>query len=143
MDRFDNIVTQSIGGLGFNHRYIFQKHSWLYTSLAVTGDYMQYEDDILDYNLKRWDYNNINVRNYKYTFTSVYNHKFSAKHSFRAGFIIDNMHYDIDLKYAPVFDQGLISIAEEKDASNITQVFTQSKINITKQFSSRNLFHFI
>ncbi|MFC2137759.1 secretin and TonB N-terminal domain-containing protein [Bacteroidota bacterium] len=141
MDRFDNTVTQSKGGLGFNHRYIFQKHSWLNTSLAVTGDYMKYEDDILDFDLNRYDYNNINVSNYKYTLTSVYNHKFSAKHSFRTGFIVNNMHYDIDLQYAPVYNLGLISIADENDASNIVQGFLQSKIIITKRFLINPGFH--
>jgi len=134
MDRMDNKVTQSIGGFGFNHRYIFGKQSWLNTSLAVTGDYMKYEDKILDYDLIYHDYSFIDIRNYKYTFTSVYNHKFSAKHSNRTGFIMDRMHYNIDLKYAPVIGQDLNSIAEEKDASNTMQVFSQSKFNITKRF---------
>jgi hypothetical protein len=133
-DRLDNTIVQSIGGLGLNHRYIFKKNAWLFTSLAVSGDYMKYKDDILDFDLERYNYTNINVRNYKYTFTSVYNHKFSAKHSNRTGFNVDNIHYDIDLQYALVYDQGLVSIADEKDASNIIQFFSQSKFNISKQF---------
>lgn len=134
MDRMDNKVNLSIGALGLNHRYIFGKQSWLNTSLAVTGDYMKYEDDILDYDLKHHEYNNINVVNFKYTLTSVYNHKFSAKHSNRIGFILDNMHYNLDLQYAPVVGQKLFSIAEENGVSNIIRFFSQSKINITKRF---------
>lgn len=134
MDRMDNRVIQNIGGLGFNHRYLIQNNSWLSTSLAITGDYMDYKDDFLDYDLTHYEYNYLNVRNFKYTFTSVYNHKFSAKHSNRTGIIVDNLHYDIDLKYAPIYNQGLISIADEKNASTIVQLFSQSKFNITEKF---------
>ena len=134
MDRIDNKVTQSLGGFGLNHRYIIGKQSWLNTSLAVTGDYMHYEDYILDYDLQFHDYNTLNILTYKYTLTSVFNHKFSAKHSNRSGFILDNMHYDIDIQYAPIMDQDMISISNEKDASNKMQFFTQSKINVTGSF---------
>ncbi len=133
-DRMDGTLTQRIGGLGLNHRYIFQKHAWLNTSLAVTGDYMKYEAEILGYDLSRYIYEYIDVRNYKYTFTSVYNRKFSAKHANRTGFIVNNMHYNTVLKHAPVYDQGLVSAVDEKGASFFMQVFTQSKFSITERF---------
>ncbi|MGD2034340.1 MAG: carboxypeptidase-like regulatory domain-containing protein [Bacteroidales bacterium] len=134
MDRIDNDVALSIGALGLNHRYIIGKRSWINSSLAVTGDYMDYEDDMLDYNLTHHDYNELDVRNYKYTFTSVYNHKFSAKHSNRTGFIVNNMHYNIDIQYAPVIGQELTTIAKEKGASNMVQFFSQSRFNIGRLF---------
>jgi hypothetical protein len=133
-DRMDATLTQRVGGLGLNHRYIFQRNSRLNTSLALTSDYMKYEGGILGYNLTRYENEYVDVRNYKYTFTSIYNRKFSAKHANRTGFIVDNMHYNTVLKHAPVYDQGLISVADEKDASNMIQVFSQSKFSITKHF---------
>jgi len=123
-DRMDGALTQRMGGLGLNHRYIFQKNAYLNTSLALTGDYMKYEGGILGYDLNRYENEYMHVRNYKYTFTSVYNRKFSAKHANRTGFIVDNMHYNTVLKHAPVYDQGLISVADEKDASYFVQIFT-------------------
>ncbi|UCH15732.1 MAG: TonB-dependent receptor [Bacteroidales bacterium] len=132
-DRMDGTLTQRIGGLGLNHRYIFQKNAWLNTSLAITGDYMKYEGGILGYDLNRYENEYIHVRNYKYTFTSVYNRKFSAKHANRTGFIVDNMHYNTVLKHAPVYDQGLVDVVDEKGASNMVQIFSQSKFNITKR----------
>ncbi len=134
-DRMDGTLVQRIGGLGLNHRYIFQKNAYLNTSLAVTGDYMKYEGGILGYDLNRYENEYIHVRNYKFTFTSIYNRKFSAKHANRTGFIVDNMHYNTLIKHASVYDQGLIRIADERDASNMLQVFSQSKFNITKRFT--------
>ena len=133
-DRMDGTLTQRIGGSGLNHRYIFQNNAWLNTSLAITGDYMKYEGEILGYDLNSYENEYIDVRNYKYTFTSVYNRKFSAKHANRTGFIVDNMHYNTVLRHAPVYDQGLVGVVDEKGASFFVQVFTQSKFNITKSF---------
>ena len=133
MDRLDNNVTLSFGALGINHRYILGKQSWINSSLAVTGDNMKYNDDLLDYDLNYHDYNNLYVTNYKYSFTSVYNHKFNAKHSIRTGVVVDNMHYDIDIQYAPEVNQDLNSMARKNDASNLYQVFFQSKYYFSKK----------
>jgi hypothetical protein len=133
-DRMDGRLIQQIGGIGINHRYIFQKKAYLNTSAAITADYMKYEGGILGYDLNRYENEHMNIRNYKYTFKSVFNKKFSTRHANRTGFIMDNMHYNTVLKHAPVYDQGLITVADETGTSNIIQVFSQSKINITKSF---------
>jgi hypothetical protein len=133
-NRLDGTLTQRIGGIGLNHRFVLHKNAWLNSSLAVTGDYMKYEGGILGYDLKRYENEYIDVRNYKYTFTSVYNRKFSAKHANRTGFIVDNMHYNTVIKHAPVYDQGLVNVADENGASFFVQVFTQSKFSITERF---------
>lgn len=130
-DRMDGIIIQHMGAFGLEHRYLFQKNAWINTSLAVAGDQMKYKAEILGYDLKRYDSEYINSRNYKYTFTSVYNRKFGTKHANRTGFILDNMHYNTVIKHAPVYDQGLILITDEKDASNIVQIFTQSQFSVT------------
>lgn len=132
-DRMDGDLTQRIGALGINHRYIVKGNAWLNTSLAVTGDHMKYEGGILGYDLNRYENEYINTRNYKYTFTSVYNHKFSARHANRTGFTVDNLHYNTVLRHAPVYDQGLITVADEKDASNVVRLFSQSKFNVTRR----------
>ena len=134
-DRMYGNFTQRMGGLGLNHRYIFKKNAWLNTSFAVTGDYMKYKADILGYDMNRYENQYLHVLNYKYTFTSVYNHKFSSRHANRTGFIIDNIHYNNILKHAPVYDQGLMTVSDEMGASSLVQVFTQSKFTINDRFT--------
>jgi len=130
-DRMDGTIKQSIGSLGLNHRYIFQKNAWLNTSIALTGSLMKYEGGILDYDLTHYENEYMDAFNYKYTFTSVFNRKFSAKHSNRTGFIVGNKNYNILSKYAPDYEQGLITIADENDNSYFLRAFSQSKISLT------------
>ena len=133
-DRMDGNMIQRVGGIGFSHRIIFQNNAYLITSLAMSGDYFKYDGEILGYDLNRYKNEYLRARNYKYTLTSVYNRKLSAKHASRSGFIIDNLHYNTVLKHAPVYDRGLIEVVDEQGASFIVQVFTQSKFNLTEHF---------
>ena len=135
MDKLDNTVSLKMGALGFSHQYTIRNNSWIKTSLATTGEYMNYKDDILDSDLNRYKYNYINVSNYKFTFSGIFNHKFNANHSNRTGIILNNINYNINIRYAPVYDQGLIDIADENNSSDLLQFFTQSKFNITEKLT--------
>lgn len=135
MDRIENDVNQSIGAIGINHRYIIDRKSWFNTTLSASGDQMKYTDDILDPDYHLQEQSDINVQNYKYSFTSVYTHKFSAKHTNRSGFILDNMNYNINVQHAPFIGSELESISAEKGSSNLVQVFSQSKISPTNNFT--------
>ncbi len=129
-DRFSGSIGQQVGALGLNHRYIFKKNGYLNTSVAWTGNAMQYETRVLGYDLLPYDNDFIDAVNYKYTFTSVFNRKFSALHSNRTGLIVDNMHYNTLLKHAPAYGTELITISDEQGASNLYQLFTQSKFTL-------------
>lgn len=134
-DRMDGALTQRMGGLGLNHRIILHRNAYINTSLALTGDYMTYEGGILDDDLKHYENESMNVLNYKVTLTSIYNRKFNARHTNRTGFVVDRLHYNTILKHAPVIDQGLITVIDEKDASSYVQVFTQSNYSLTDRLS--------
>ncbi len=130
-DRMDLKLIQRMGGLGMNHRYVFENNAYLNTSMAITSDYMTYDVDIMGFDLQPYASEYMHALNYKNTFTSVYNKKFSSRHSNRTGFSLDNLNYNTVTKHAPVYEQGLIGVVDENDASNIFQVFSQSKISLS------------
>lgn len=129
-DRLDGGMMQQIGAAGLTHRFIFKKNGYLSTSMALSGDRMKYETEMLSPDLSRQDYEFIDAANYKITLTSVYNHKFSARHTSRTGIILDNLHYNTMVKHAPMFGQEMITVADERGSANMYQAFTQSKFNV-------------
>lgn len=133
-DRLDGNMLQQMGGLGLNHRVILHKNAYLNTSCAVTSDHMFYGVDFLGDDHQFYESEYMSVRNTKYSLASVFNRKFSALHVNRSGFTLDNMRYNTTLKHAPIYDQGVVLVADEEDASNILQVFTQSKYNLTHRW---------
>ena len=134
-DRMDFTFMQRMGGLGINHRLITKRDAYLNTSVALSGDQRKMEGGILGYDMNRYESEYTNARNYRFTFSSIYNRKFSSRHVNRSGFILENMHYNTILRYAPDYELGLISVADEKDDANMLQFFTQSKVNVTERFT--------
>ncbi|RPI42313.1 MAG: hypothetical protein EHM46_05350, partial [Bacteroidetes bacterium] len=129
-DRFNGWFSQQVGALGFNHKYLFRNEAILSTSVAWTGNTMKLSTEVIGDDMSFYDFDHIDALNYKYTLTSVYNRKFGAGHTNRTGFIADNMHYRTLLEHAPAFGLDMMTVADEIAASNIFQVFTQSRITL-------------
>ena len=123
-------AKQRMAAAGLNHKFIFGTKTYLNSSFAVTGDYTEYEDYLLNFDQTRYPSHSIDNLNYKYTLTSVINHKFSAKHVNRTGIVMNNLNYNTELKFAPEIGDELITASDESGNSNLFQFFTQSKLNL-------------
>jgi len=130
-----------IGAAGLNHKYIMGKKTYLHSSVAITGDYIGWDNSYVDYNLSRYKMYQINNTNYKLTITSVLNHKFNAKHTNRTGFIINNLNDDLCLKFAPETGDELQSVVDKDISSMNYNIFSQSRINLNKNFTLNLGFH--
>jgi hypothetical protein len=120
-----------MGAIGLNHRYIFGNKTYLNSSIAVSGNYMLFEQGLVDFDLNQYQTDYIDYLNYKYTFTSVLNHKFGPGHTNRTGIIINSLHYNSELKYAPDAGSSLITAVNDAGSSELYNIFSQSKINLT------------
>jgi hypothetical protein len=127
-------ANQRMAAVGLNHRYILGNKTYLNSSLALTGDYTEYVVDYLDFDLSPQASHYINNLNKKYTLTSTLNHKFSSKHTNRTGFIINNLRYNNLLKYAPSIGDDLVTAADEDGSSNLINLYSQSKFNLSSRF---------
>jgi hypothetical protein len=133
-DRMDGTMSQGMGAMGINHRVIFQKSAYLNTSVALTGQLTKYDGRFLGDDLQLYDKEYMDNRNIKISLNSVHNKKFSAKHTNRTGFTLDNIHFNTLSKYAPVYDQGLITVVDEQAVSNLMQFYSQSKLSPSRRF---------
>jgi hypothetical protein len=127
-------ATQRMAAIGLNHRYILGSKTYLNSTLALSGDYTEFVTDHLDFDLTSTPSQYINNLNTKYTLTSTLNHKFSAQHSNRTGFIVNNLHYNNLLKFAPSIGDDLVTAADENGSSNLIHLYSQSKINLSSRF---------
>ena len=126
-------ATQRMGAIGLNHRYILGSKTYLKSTLALSGDYTEFVTDHLDFDLSSTPSQYINNLNKKHTFTSTLTHKFSAAHTSRTGFIVNNLHYNNLLKYAPSIGDDLVTSADENGSSNLIHLYSQSKINLSSR----------
>ncbi len=118
------------GVLGLNHRYIFSEKTHLNSTLAITGNYTQWDEWYTDYNYIKQKMHHIEMTDYKLTYTSVLNHKFNAKHSNRTGIIINRMNYNSFVQYAMAMGNELTTMVQEEGFSNLYNFFSHFKMSL-------------
>jgi len=133
-DRKTSDTKLRMGAAGLNHRYILGNQTYLNSSIAVSGNYTQFEDRYLGYDLSYNPTEYADYLGYKYTYTSVLNHKFGSRHTNRTGIIINSLHYNTELKYAPDIGSSLITAVDEAGSSELYNLFSQSKISLSDRF---------
>ena len=133
-DREVGNAKQKMGALGLNHRYIIGSQTYINTSLSATGDYTRYKGGMLDENLSRHETENIKNINVKYSLTSTLNHKISAKHTNRTGFIYNVIQNKNLLEFAPENTNSFITTADTSFRSSLIQFYTQSRIQPSDHF---------
>ncbi len=127
-------ASQRMGVAAINHRYIFGNKTYLNNTYAISGDYTDYETDIMDNQLNEYENEDINNSKYRHTLSSTLNHKFNAKHTNRTGLVINNLHYKTTIKFAPEPGADLITSVDENSATMMYQLFSQSKLDLSDRF---------
>lgn len=133
-NRMDGTISQGMGAVGINHKFIFQNSAYLNTSLALTGQSTRFDGKFLGDDLQLYDKEYMDNQNYKISLNSVLNKKFSAKHTNRTGITLDNIHFNTLSKYASAYDQGLITVVDEHAITNLIQFYSQSKLSPSRRF---------
>lgn len=135
-DRDIGFANQRMGVVGLNHRQVFGTNTYLKSSISVSGSATEYHRGVLGFNLDDFDSEKINVMDYKYTFSSLMNHKFGSRHTNRTGVVVNSKHYDNLIQYAPSLGQNLITGVDDQGSLNYYQFFSQSRINFTEKLKS-------
>jgi len=133
-DRMYGGAKQRMGAIGINHRYIIGSKTYLSTSYALSGDYTIFKAGFLSSELIRSASDDFENLNYKNTFTSAFNHKFSARHTNRTGIELNNLHHKNILRYAPSPGENLTTAVDENSSSNLYRIYSQSKLTISDRF---------
>ncbi|MCF8391369.1 MAG: carboxypeptidase-like regulatory domain-containing protein, partial [Bacteroidales bacterium] len=100
MDRYDNDWNEKFGAMGTNHKYIVGSKSYINSSVVVTGNAKLLKQQKINDLLVLQKDMDLNDNTGKLTFTSFFNHKFSAKHTNRTGFNFNTLYYNLDLSGA-------------------------------------------
>ena len=116
---------------GVTHRYLFNNHTHLKTTLATTYSSTDADEDVFNRELNSTP--NLDLKN-RYTnliFSTSLNRKFSAKHTNKTGFTFTRMYYHMDLALAPYRDQPLETISQGDGSTNLMSGYTSSSIGLS------------
>src|SRR6218665_3887911 len=131
------------GAVGLTHTKLFKNQSYLKTALVFSGTENGYEQDELgdDYTTLTRTYEQRFLQN-KGTLSSVYTQKMSAKHSLRAGIILNNLGYGLTQR-----DMGdttvLIEQIKEKGSTQTVQSFFQWNYKASDKLTTNIGVHYL
>lgn len=134
-----NINSNFYPGTGaINHLYLINNKTYLNSMLSVSSYTRDEQASWYHENKKYYPIQESKYEEYKYSFKTYLNHKFNARHSNKTGFIGNVVSYNYNnLKADRIADSitSLFPISSGKGNSSYYQFYTQSKYNITEDFS--------
>ncbi|MBN2519344.1 MAG: carboxypeptidase-like regulatory domain-containing protein [Bacteroidales bacterium] len=131
----------SMGAIGISNKKIIGNKTYIHTTFALTENSIHWSQKRYDSLLNLLPKRKFEDIRWKYTLTGFLNHKFSAKHTNRTGFILNRIMYNIDNKLADEYGEILKTYISEKDGSNLLQFYSQSKFNLNNNFVINCGFH--
>lgn len=135
-DREDSKALTRNGALGFNHKLILGKNSYLHTNLAASGNGISYKAKRKMEDMTLLPFQDITYDSWKYTVASVFNTKLSSRHTNRTGFSANWMFYKFDIKEDEFYTGNLQNIIKDDGNSQLLRFYTQSKYDLTKRISA-------
>ncbi|HNS17489.1 MAG TPA: TonB-dependent receptor [Bacteroidales bacterium] len=132
-DRKEFTTKMTMGAIGINYKKVINSKTCLQSSLALTENSLVWSQSRFNDSLIMSPKREVNDYRWKYSFTGLLNHKFSARHTNRTGFILNRLMYDMNIKNAEEYGDPLITYIDEMDGSNLLQVFSQSRISFTDE----------
>jgi hypothetical protein len=124
--RFD--LGLGVGAAGLSFHTLIGERSYLRASAALTVNRTEWDEERLDDDLVLQPNVSLRSTSGRMIAATELNHKFSARHSGRAGLTVQNLFYDLSLDVAPDRTPPLHQIAEGHGNSALVQGFWQSNM---------------
>ena len=138
---FDHEIDNAQTGiLGAKHLILLNNKAYIKTIGVAALSSTRYQYNIIKNNISRPDYEENSLRK-NYRFSTMYNHKFNAKHTWRSGLIFSNLNsqynYKIDI------DNVFQTYTDIGGASNQWQAYSQWKWRMTEDLTLNTGFHYL
>lgn len=133
--KFDNRSTMGVAGI--SHQYFINKDAYIKTIVSASVDKSTQNADTLD---PRNAYAKVPVEKSNFTNTAyrvsvMYNQKLSARHTFRAGIIGQQLAYDMDFKYHNRTEKQWKTILDGDGNTQFYQAYVQMKSRLTDKLT--------
>lgn len=133
-DKGEADVFTALGAASITHQITVKEKTLIKTQFATTGNLVRLDEERMDSTVALQPYSAIKNDQWKYTLSSTVNHRFGAKHTLRAGVILNYLNYDIAFSVAPILGQNLEPVVKEKGGEIHTQAFVQSQVRLHPLF---------
>lgn len=138
---FDNEIDDAATGMmGIKHLKFINQSAYIKTIGVVALSNTSYQYNIIENSILRPDYEEESQRQ-QYRISTMYNHKFNAKHVWRSGIIFSNL--TSDYSYKTNEDNIFRTTLDIGGSSNQWQAYSQWKWRMTKDLTLNTGFHYL
>ena len=134
-DRDNSETSMYMFAGGMTHRIMINASTCLKTTFSATGSGLSHEEVRVDRNLMEHPQSDAATSNWRLGVQSSLNHRFGKRHSNVTGFKYSYMAYDVDISQSLGEGQLPVDLAKDKGNTGLVQVFTQSMIDISPEFT--------
>ncbi len=144
-DSYDYNIHYNLTASGINHRKIIGNNSYLFSSISFSATEYMNKNKYFRFDLKEIPVSDQNETDYKYSFSSFLNHKFSNRHTNRTGININRIQYKYDVvaNTEVAFNESPDFFVNSSDFTHYYQLYSQSKYKLTGQIDINSGLHFL
>lgn len=139
--QYPAVFASNTGVIGLNNTRLFGRRSVLRTTLVLSATENLFYEDKFDNSYKA-------LRNYDESYlqgrlalSSVFTHKFSAKHSLRSGFIASSLNYDLNKQYRDDSSGIMQTFISTSGSTQTYQAFGQWNWKISSRLTANAGLH--
>ncbi|MCU0392116.1 MAG: TonB-dependent receptor, partial [Thermoflexibacter sp.] len=135
--------TYKMGTLGFTHTYHTGARTYLKTILSFSTGGNEFLERRFNNRYELFDNRNNRYFENRITISAMFNHKFSAKSTWRSGFFLKNIGYDLLNQSRPTENLPLRSNLSEKNWAMLWQIYSQWKYRFNEHLTLQTGLHFL
>ncbi|NTW32589.1 MAG: TonB-dependent receptor [Bacteroidetes bacterium] len=141
-DRFDIDYYSKMGASGIAHTIILAKNSFLKTALSLSAVESSRTGDLLNYKYIPTNIEYDKILQRIFSFTTSFNHKFSAASYFVTGIFVNRLYYDLSSKEGTAITNPVETI-NGKQGSQLIQPYFNWKYTFLKNLTLNSGLHFM
>ncbi|MBN2570592.1 MAG: TonB-dependent receptor [Ignavibacteriales bacterium] len=144
-DSYDYDIHYNLTASGINHRKIFGNNSYLFSTISFSATEYVNKNIYFHSDLKEIPVTNQNEIDYRYSFSSFFNHKFSNRHTNRTGLIINRIQYkyDVAANTDVANNDAYDFFVKSSGFAYYYQLYSQSKFKLTENIDINSGLHFL
>lgn len=133
--RYSSRYFSNTGAAGLKHSITTGKNTYLQSALVISGNDQGFAEDRLDDSyVPQFNYKQAFV-NKKVTLSSVFNHKFDARHSMRSGMYLNKYYYNLNQRYLDDETDLIEEPINAKSTATTAQLFSQWNLRATEKLT--------
>ncbi len=134
-ERLTRDFQTDMGAIGATHTYLIDERSYLKTSLAAMGQKIIYKNDTLNLERNPTTINDEVYTNIRFALTSYYNRKLSSKTTFKIGFFLNSINYDLKHEDLNTSENTLVTWLNDRGNTFLLQTYTQFRFQLSPKWT--------